>query len=42
MATYLGSLKRSKVNSLQKLVVWNKAHTEEALTDRDFLPLAEF
>ena len=33
MDHYLGSLKNSKVKSLQELVQWNKDHAEEALTD---------
>ena len=32
MDAYLGSLKESKVKSLQELVDWNSAHAEEALT----------
>ena len=32
MDHYLGSLKESKVKSLQELVDWNSAHEEEALT----------
>ena len=32
MDNYLGSLKGSKVKSLQELVEWNSAHVEEALT----------
>ena len=33
MDNYLGSLKESKVRSLQELVEWNAAHAKEALTE---------